>query len=197
MAIYHKFTTRRRNHVIFARCPALNLKAMSKLRWIMVLCMMARELQSAPVFTYVLIDIPDLHHTQVPGLLQSRLMRSHGEMSTQRYDGCTPSNSLLKTSSADTSAQQLHHIARLVSELRLQPDESLLEYTCTAGWQRHQQRASSVAPTTGWCPENCAICPTTDSQNQSPNRGSRAGLTINSLTDMVTNARSRNPARAL
>jgi hypothetical protein len=28
------------------------------------------ELQSAPVFTYVLIDIPDLHHTQVPGLLQ-------------------------------------------------------------------------------------------------------------------------------
>jgi hypothetical protein len=50
------------NHVIFARgAQRSTSKAMSKLResWIMV-ALMARELQSAPVFTYVLIDKGEL-----------------------------------------------------------------------------------------------------------------------------------------
>jgi hypothetical protein len=51
-------------------CPALNLKAMSKLReWIMVLCMMELAERPCDSPTSSSTSRP-LHHTQVPGLLQ-------------------------------------------------------------------------------------------------------------------------------
>jgi hypothetical protein len=53
--------------IIFARVPSAQAHSYVKLReWIMVLCVRAMELKTAPRFTYMLIDIPTTSTRKFP-----------------------------------------------------------------------------------------------------------------------------------
>jgi hypothetical protein len=144
------------NHVIFARCPALNLQSYVEATG-MDHGPVHDGVAERPVFTYVLSTSPKTpSHTSSRLAAASRLMRSPWtEMSTQHEWLHSLELATQNLIGRHISTQQYSHIAELVSS-RLQPDEKPVSgSTCSPCWLAASPATRQVAPTgCDWCPED-------------------------------------------